>query len=477
MRFVGRSVQLRELDGWYGQVASESRGLMLAVRGRRQVGKSRLYTEFINRARVPHVYFTAIKNGSSDGQMIALQRDVREATPPIPNADILFTSAPSGWADALGRLQIAAQQGPIVVVIDEFPWAAEADPTLEGELQAAWDRHLQHLPVLMILVGSDVTMMERLTSHDRPLYGRAREDVIHAFNPVEVGSALGSAASPMKTFDAYLTTGGYPKLVDDFARAGSVETYVAHGLADDNSDLIVMAQRSLDAEFSSDAQARRVLSAIGGQDVGHSTFSSVVGHLPEEAGAAGTALTRALKILGQQKDVVAIETPAGQSASRLRRYRITDPYLRFWFHFVEPNLANVARGRSDIAVQAFEVGWSSWRGVAVEPVVRDAICRLAPDIATIAGTTEVNAWWNRDHSVEVDIVATSARAVVAVGSIKWRPRSPFKRNELEALAASRAVVPHAARASLIAVCPAGFAEGVEADVALNAEDLLAAWSS
>jgi hypothetical protein len=78
-----------------------------------------------------------------------------------------------------------------------------------------------------------------------------------------------------------------------------------------------------------------------------------------------------------------------------------------------------SRAHNDIALHAFELGWSSWRGVAVEPVVSDAICRLAPDIAAIAGTTAVSAWWNRDHSVEVDIVATSARAVVAVGSIKW----------------------------------------------------------
>ena len=476
MRFVGRSVQLRELDQWYEQVARESRGLMLAVRGRRQVGKSRLYTEFIRRSNVRHVFFTAIKNGNTGRQMTAFQQDAREATPPIPDADTLFASPPTDWADALGRIRLAAQQEPIVVVLDEFPWAAEADPALEGELQTAWDRRLQHLPVLIILVGSDVTMMERLTHHDRPLYGRAREDVIHAFNPAEVQAALGDA-SAMKSFDAYLSTGGYPKLVDDFARVGSIEKFVANGLSDDNSDLVVMAHRSLDAEFPADAQARRVLSAIGGQDVGHSTFSSVVGRLPEEGGAAGTALTRALKVLVSQKKVVAIETPAGQSASRLRRYRITDPYLRFWFRFVESNLPNVTRGRSDIALRAFELGWASWRGVAVEPVVRDAICRLAPDVSTIAGTTDVNAWWNRDHSVEVDLVATAGRTLLAVGSIKWRSRSQFNGHELAALSATRSVVPHAESARLIAVCPAGARDGVKPDAFFDAEDLISAWSS
>jgi hypothetical protein len=41
MRFVGRSTQLERLEAWSEQVARERSGLLLAVRGRRQVGKSR----------------------------------------------------------------------------------------------------------------------------------------------------------------------------------------------------------------------------------------------------------------------------------------------------------------------------------------------------------------------------------------------------------------------------------------------------
>lgn len=473
---MGRSQQIEQLNEWYGRVVEERSGLMVAARGRRQVGKSALYTEFIRRAEVPHVYFTATKDGGRVSQLEGFQRYAREAEPTIPDADTLFASAPSGWADVFGRLRVAAQQSPIVVVLDEFPWATEADPSLEGELQSAWDRELQHLPVLMILVGSDLAMMERVTQHDRPLFGRAREDVIHAFNPAEVAAALGNDTPALSAFDAYLATGGYPKLVDDFRRAGAVDAYVKSGLADENSDLIVVAQRSLAAEFPPDAQARRVLSAIGGQEVGHATFSSVVGRLPEDPSTAGTALSRALRILVENKRVVAIETPAGRSAgTKTRRYRITDPYLRFWFRFVEPHIANVARGRSDLAVAAFDKGWQSWRGVAIEPEVQTAVCRLAPDIALLAEVTDVAAWWNRDHSVQVDLVGTAGEAVAAIGSIKWRPRQQFTSHELEDLRRAREIIPGAAAARLIAVCPAGIRSGVAPDITLDAQDLLGAW--
>jgi hypothetical protein len=56
----------------------------------------------------------------------------------------------------------------------------------------------------------------------------------------------------------------------------------------------------------------------------------------------------------------------------MRRYRVTDPYLRFWFRFVEPHLAGIARGRADLAVASLAAGWPPWRGVVIEPVVREA---------------------------------------------------------------------------------------------------------
>ena len=478
MRFVGRAVQLARLQGWYQQVSGERSGLMVAVRGRRQVGKSRLFTEFVARTGGAYVFFTAVKNATTATQLEAFGRDARDATPPMADADTLHAETARSWTDVFTRLRLAAAAGPLIVVLDEFPWACEATPSLEGELQNAWDRHLQHLPILMILVGSDVTMMEQLTAHDRPLYGRAREDLVHPFNPAETAAALSKDLSAIAVFDAYLTTGGYPKLVDEFARAGSVSNYISRGFSNENADVIVVAQRSLDAEFPPDVQARTVLSAIGAQMVGHSTFSTVVGLLGDDLGASSVALTRALKVLGEQKRVIAIETPAGQRvASRLRRYRITDPYLRFWFRFIEPQLANIARGRGDVAVNAFENGWPSWRGVAIVPIVRDAVARLAPSIPLLADVSDVNGWWNRDHSVEVDLVASAADQVRAIGSVKWRPRTRFTAAELDALASSRTSIPAAGPARLMAICPAGVAKDAHPDIALDAVDLLGAWPS
>ncbi|MEU6081497.1 hypothetical protein [Streptomyces sp. NPDC047108] len=58
-----------------------------------------------------------------------------------------------------------------------------------------------------------------------------------------------------------------------------------------------------------------------------------------------------------------------------KRYRIADPYLRFWLAFLVRAIPLVERGRGDVALERFERSWTTWRGRAVEPVVRASLLR------------------------------------------------------------------------------------------------------
>jgi hypothetical protein len=184
-----------------------------------------------------------------------------------------------------------------------------------------------------------------------------------------------------------------------------------------------------------------------------------------------------MKVLAEVKQIVAVDFPGGRLDSRLKRYRIADSYLRFWFRFVEPQLRNIEIGRPDLAVEAFRRSWASWRGKAIEPIVREAVLRLAvPDRAgALTGIESVNAWWERSGTHEFDLVGAGHDGLpLAVGSVKWREASPFGERDLAKLAIARSVVPHAERAALIAVSPRGVAPGVDVNLVLDAADLLAA---
>jgi hypothetical protein len=123
----------------------------------------------------------------------------------------------------------------------------------EDVLQRAWDRELSHKPVLLILVGSDLSMMEALSSYGRPLHQRGKEMVLGPLNPAEVGEMLGRA--PSDAFDAALVTGGLPLICADWQRGADLWQFRSAELSNPVAPLLVSAERSLASEFPAAAMA------------------------------------------------------------------------------------------------------------------------------------------------------------------------------------------------------------------------------
>jgi uncharacterized protein len=232
-----------------------------------------------------------------------------------------------------------------------------------------------------------------------------------------------------------------------------------------------MAQRTLSAEFPSDTPASTVLRAIGS---GERSFRNI--------GAASQlgdmAVHRALDVL-ETKKVVARDQPASVPPANQPRYRVDDSYLRFWLALIEPVLSDIARGRSDLAQQRVSASWLAWRGRAIEPLVRNALARLAIDDSRLNSAGHVSGWWPRSNNPEVDLVGVDRldqpTRVAFIGSIKWRERDPFDTNDLTTLQRDAKFVPGVSDATpRIAVSRSGVS--VSGVVPFKPEDLLTAWS-
>lgn len=467
--FIGRREQLRRLSSELEKVRATGRGRFVLLRGRRRVGKSRLVEEFLSRERVPHLYFAATRGRPAELELRAFGELM--ASSDLPTAELVREGARfDTWEAALRMIaESSVRKAPSVVVIDELPYLLGGDPSVEGALQTSWDRAVEGSPVLLIVVGSDLAMMKALTEYDRPLYDRPTA-MIHLppLSPWEVADLLG--LPPAEALDAYLVIGGFPLLALCWAPSSSMKPFLQRQLTDPTSPLIVSGERALAAEFPPDAHARLVLSAIGS---GERTFTAI----GNASGVARQSLERALDVL-VGKRVIERAVPASSRRSRLTRYWISDPYLRFWLRFIESSLNEIERGRGAIVVDRIVAGWKEYRGRAIEPLVRDCISRLLPD-RRFGDAGHVGGYWTRDGAVEVDLVGTNRAdhpsSVAFAGSIKWRERSAFGRRDLAALAALRSQIPGAGEdTQLIGVSRAGFdTTGLSVD--LGPADLVAAW--
>jgi len=279
-------------------------------------------------------------------------------------------------------------------------------------------------------------------------------------------------ASGAAVFDAYLATGGFPAVAEDWRDGESFEDFVSRSFARVNTPLAISGRLVLDDEFPAATQARAVLTAIGGR--GERTFTAIRDSC--SGVVSPTALTRALDTLTAKRVIVADEPLSTRKAPKDRRWRVADPSLRFWLALVEPGLAAIERGRPDLAIDRFTQGYPAWRGRAIEPVVRHALLGLLIGDDPLA-VGEVGGWWPRTNNPEIDLVGTDARPahhVRFVGSIKWRMDRRVSQEDIAQLRASSRVVPGVDEATaLVAVCPAGAEPGTGASRIWTAEDLLA----
>ena len=469
-RFVGRRRELqslqRELDKVRATPRDASPGRCLLVRGRRRVGKSRLIEEFCSAAGVPYVFFTASQQGAREPDLFAQE----VAGSDLPGRELLSDATPHTWDAALRLLGAALDDGgPTVVVIDEFPYLVADDPSVEATLQKQWDRALSKQRLLLIIVGSDLAMMEALNSHGHPFFQRGTEMIVPPLSPSETGTIVGSADAT-DAFDAYMITGGLPLVCDEWPAQATIWQFLEDALGEPTSAVIVSAERALGAEFPDDTQARLVLGQIG---TGEMTFSNIA---RAAGGLQATSLKRSLDVL-TAKRIVARETPLSTRPSREARYRVVDPYLRFWLRFIGPHLAEIERGRSDRVVARIRNDWTTWRGRVIEPIVREALTRLSP-IPGLPDADAVGAYWTRTNVPEVDIIAADRSPVATrlayVGTIKWLDHAPLDQADLNRLAADLSKVPGADTSlPLIAVSRAGVTAVGAAS--LGPEDLIAAW--
>jgi predicted AAA+ superfamily ATPase len=349
-----------------------------------------------------------------------------------------------------------------------MPYLIKNDPGFEGTLQAVFDRELSRKPVLLLCVGSDLAMMERLNDYDRPFHQRGTEMVVPPLTPADVGEVL--ALEPAEAFDAYLVSGGLPLVLEEWPRGTGALDYLAEVVEDPTSAAIVSAERSLAAEFPADAQARLVLGAIGAGERTHTLIGRAAGGLP------ATSLNRSLQLLAAKR-VVEVVVPLSTRPSKETRYYVTDPHLRFWLAFLGPYLPEIERGRGDLTLARIQRSWTSWRGRAVEPVVRDALFRMREG-GLSDDTGAVGGYWTRTNDPEIDIVGADrgpvAKRITAVGSVKWLENRPFDSHDLTRLIVHRSQLPGADESTpLVAVARSG--STVAGIRTIGPEELISAW--
>jgi uncharacterized protein len=267
--------------------------------------------------------------------------------------------------------------------------------------------------------------------------------------------------------DAYLLSGGLPGILRAWPEGVPALTFAESECADPASPLFGVPEAALLAEFPAPDVMRRVIEAVGG---GNRTHANIAAEAGSRAGVVSSGtLTPVLRRLVEDKHALAIDEPLSLRATKPSLYRVADTSLRFYLAIGRAAHELSRRGRSAAAGTLISRRWPSWRGRAVEPVIREALSLAAAGLPWPEASA-VGGWWNRAFDPEVDLVggdhAPVATRLWYVGSVKWLD-SPLGSGDLATLQRAAPSVPgfDLAKTAMIGVSRAGFTDAAAANLA------------
>jgi AAA+ ATPase superfamily predicted ATPase len=404
--FLNREAELAHLEQHYGTDQAE----MYVLYGRRRVGKTELLRAFCEGK--PHVFFIATLSSDRD-LLAAFSREIWRFQHTEVAEEFTFPS----WEAAFRAL--ADLPGRPIVVLDEFTYLISGDKAVPSILQKVWDQVLQNTKVFLVLCGSYVGMMEReVLGYQGALYGRRTANYL--LQPLELADAalFFPGYSPLQQMETWAVVGGMPYYLRTFSPSMDVFANIEQEILDERGALYNEPHLLLMQELREPRNYFSILRAIA---QGNTRLNAIA-----QSARVGTAATTAryLDTL-QGMRLVKRSVPASEGRpdkSKKGLYQIADPFLRFWFRYVQPYRGMLEQGLGRAVLEQYvRPDFDHFVGQAFEEAARQHIGRLARTGELPFTPQRIGAWWGQGE--EIDVVAISdAEGAVLVGECRWSAR-------------------------------------------------------
>ncbi|GAB2881659.1 AAA family ATPase [Streptomyces mayteni] len=408
---------------WAGLAAFARRAtphaMLGVVSGRRRMGKT-----FLLRALVEE--FGGFYFGATEATSAESLRQFGAALAAYGGSPAPFTFAT--WDDAISYLYALAApdrrgDGPLLVVIDEFPYLVKAAPELPSLIQRETDRGQAGESLMrLLLCGSAMSVMGGLLASSAPLRGRAQlELVVRPFGYRTAAEFWGVADDPALAVRLHSVLGGTPAyrrqfLADDVPSGlGDFDDWLCRTVLSPFSPLFREA-RYLLAEETDIRDVSLYHSVLAAVAQGNATRGGIAGYIGRKA----VDISHPLNVL-EDTHLMAREADifrAGKSC-----YRITEPLITFYEAVMRPAWTRLESGQAvQVWKQAAERFAAQVAGPHFEAICREHVLDTAPSGEVGRGIVSDPAARQR---IEIDVAVVepgtgAGRAsVTLLGEAKW----------------------------------------------------------
>ena len=440
--FIGREKELAALNKLYASDKFE----FAVIYGRRRVGKTALINQFIKDKKA--VYFTGVESNALQN-LENLSKSILEYSAGI-RAETAFLS----FQAALEYVFQLSERERLILVLDEYPYAARSFASLASTLQLLIDRYKERSRLMLILCGSSMSYMEdQVLAYKAPLYGRRTAQM--KLKPFE----FETVCRYLRYFPAedkmllYGAVGGTPQYLLQVDDRLSVKENIENLFLDPSSALYEEPQNLLKQEVREPAIYNAVVTAIAG---GASRMAEISTKVGEDTSVCAVYLKNLISL-----GLVRRETPYREKKSRKSIYVIEDNMFRFWYRFVPENSSMIARGAAELVYRRIEPYFSDYVGKIFEDICKQYLWKQMLEGKCLVEFRDLGRWWGTDPAVksqaEIDIMGDQDGDTALFGECKWT-KEKVDTGVLETLA-QRSRIFHYRNVTLYLFARKGFTEG------------------
>lgn len=412
MLFVGRESEFEELSRLYK--TSDSK--LIVLYGRRRVGKSTLVEKFIHNKN--YLRFEGLENLRTAGQINQFIEDLGTQL----NDPILKQTKLNSWLplfDYLTRIFAENKKNKYILFLDEFQWLAAGQTKLVSIIKKYWDIHWSKQNVMLILCGSVSSFMVKKVILSKALYGRINWELcLQPLNPIESFQLLDNKRNELEILLYSLILGGIPKYLREIDTRKSLDQNINKLFFTQNGIFTNEYQRIFYSQFKEHSNYELIVRKLRDKPL---SLDQIAKHLKITSGGG---IKFYLDNLEKALFITSYVPYDKNDNSKLKKYKLTDEYLRFYLKFVEPNLKLISYNRQrNLFQQVVKSSWHSWLGYAFE----NFCLKNAYYLAILMGFSDYVLQWGPyfhrgDDHFQIDLIYLRNDKVITLCEIKFHDK-------------------------------------------------------
>lgn len=391
MIFYGRKTEIDIIKSWIS--ATRKGTLFTSIIGRRRIGKTRLWLEGIHEAQ-NSLYFFCLPG--------PLKKTFEQADQQL--YELGFTSVPQDLTKFFQAASLLLSKGKsLYIFFDEVQnLFLENDDNLFIFQQYIDEFKRRNYSCLIVFCGSVRSLLHKiLFEENSPLYGRLDHN-IH-LNPLPfstvkqlfIDNGIHKPAQQLRLYSMFGSNIRFYEILDQFdllqATTGEIlkKGWVGFtGLfSDELNKLLLPELKKLSTVYTG------ILSAIARGIQGANEIAN-------QAEISTTSLGNYLPFLIDTLDLVSKDTPVTEKPnSKISRYVIKDPFIYFWYRYIERNKTLLEMGQIKSVVKRIATDLPNLEGRILEMIFREKILENPPIEFDIAGSV----FRNKDQ-IEIDFL-------------------------------------------------------------------------